>query len=83
MNSLTKTFDLHLKNSAGVKAMAVALHPGTVKTSLSRDFWAGVPQDKLFTAEFAAERLVGVVRELDMEKTRGRCWDWKGEEIVS
>lgn len=39
--------------------MAVALHPGTVKTGLSKEFWGNVTGEKLFTPEYAAERLVG------------------------
>lgn len=81
VNSLTKTFDLYLRSSAAGKAMAVALHPGTVKTGLSKEFWGNVKEEKLFTPDFAAERLLEVVRGLGVEKGRGRCWDWKGEEI--
>jgi NAD(P)-dependent dehydrogenase (short-subunit alcohol dehydrogenase family) len=81
VNSLTKTFDLYLKQRAGEKAMAVALHPGTVKTGLSKEFWGGVGEGKLFEKEWVAERLVGVLNGLAVEG-RGRCWDWKGEEIL-
>lgn len=81
VNQLTKTFDNHLKTSAGGNAMAVALHPGTVKTGLSKEFWGNVKEEKLFSPEFAAERLVGVVKGLGVERGRGRCWDWKGEEV--
>ncbi|KAL0260337.1 hypothetical protein SLS55_004023 [Diplodia seriata] len=82
VNQVTKTFDNHLRTSAGAKAMAVGLHPGTVKTGLSEEFWGGVKEGKLFSPEFASERLVEVVRGLDAERGRGRCWDWKGEEVV-
>lgn len=81
VNSLTKTFDLWIKNTSGEKAMAIALHPGTVKTGLSKEFWGGVPKEKLFTPEFAAENLVKVAKTVGLEG-RGRCWDWKGEEIL-
>ncbi len=107
VNSLAKTFDLHLRNRGrgrgrgsgsgsgsgnsgkegagagdGVRdgAMAIAYHPGTVRTGLSREFWGSVPPDRLFSAEFAAERLVEVVRTRTLAD-RGRCWDWKGEEV--
>lgn len=82
VNSLTKTFDQYLKISSGDKAMAIALHPGTVKTGLSKQFWGNVKQEKLFSPEYAAEALVKVVRSLELEQGRGRCWDWKGEEIA-
>ena len=60
--------------------MCVSLHPGTVKTGLSEDFWGSTSQQKLFTPEFAAERLVEVVRNVGLDG-RGRCWDWNGKEV--
>ncbi|UNI24351.1 hypothetical protein JDV02_010103 [Purpureocillium takamizusanense] len=78
--SLTRGLDLHLQGRCGGKALAVAYHPGTVKTDFSRDFWGGVPEGKLFSPEFAAERMVDVIRGLTPEQ-RGKCWDWKGEEV--
>ncbi|KAK3068524.1 hypothetical protein LTR53_013836 [Teratosphaeriaceae sp. CCFEE 6253] len=80
VNQVTKTFDNHLRTSAGDKAMAVSLHPGTVKTGLSEEFWANVREEKLFTAVFAAEKLMGVLCERSIED-RGKCWDWKGDEV--
>ncbi|KAL7930321.1 hypothetical protein V8C35DRAFT_324380 [Trichoderma chlorosporum] len=80
VNSITKSLDIQLRSRAGDNAMAVAYHPGTVKTELSKDYWGGVPKEKLFSAEYAAERLVDVVCGLGVED-RGRCWDWKGTEV--
>jgi hypothetical protein len=62
--------------------MAMAYHPGTVRTDLSRDFWETVPKEKLFEPEFAAEKMVEVVTGKVGLDGRGRCWDWKGEEIL-
>lgn len=80
VNQMTKTFDNYLRTSAGEKAMAISLHPGTVKTNLSKDFWSNVKDEKLFTVDFAVEKLVEVVKSRTMEQ-RGKCWDWKGEEV--
>ena len=80
VNALTKSFDIHLKNSSGEKAMGVALHPGTVKTGLSKEFWSSVQPDHLFTPEQAAEYLLDVVGSMKIDQ-RGRCWDWEGKEI--
>ncbi|GAM89720.1 hypothetical protein ANO11243_077590 [Dothideomycetidae sp. 11243] len=80
VNQITKTFDNYLRTSAGENAMAVALHPGTVKTNLSKEFWGNVKEEKLFTPEYSAEKLLEVVRSRK-EEDRGRCWDWKGEEV--
>jgi len=81
VNSMTKSFDLWLNTKAGEKAMAIAYHPGTVKTGLSKEFWGGVKEGKLFEPEFAVEKMMEVVRGKGVDD-RGRCWDWKGEEIL-
>ena len=80
VNQIAKSLDIYLRNSSGEKAMAVSLHPGTVKTSLSEGFWESTPKDKLFTAEYSAERLIEVVKGLGQED-RGKFWDWEGKEI--
>ncbi|RFU77373.1 hypothetical protein TARUN_4848 [Trichoderma arundinaceum] len=80
VNSITRSLDIHLRTRAGDNAMAVAYHPGTVRTELSRDYWGGIPKERLFSTEYAAERLMDVVCGLDVEN-RGRCWDWKGTEV--
>ena len=80
VNQITKTFDNHLKTSAGEKAIAISLHPGTVKTGLSKDFWNNVKEEKLFSPEFAVEKLLEVVNSRSLDD-RGKCWDWKGEQI--
>ena len=80
VNSIAKSIDIYLKQSCGDNAMAVALHPGTVKTALSEEFWGSMPKEKLFTPEFAAERLIQVVKNVGLDG-RGKCWDWQGKEI--
>ena len=81
VNQLTKTFDNYLRTTAGENASAIALHPGTVKTGLSREFWGGVPEGKLFSPEFAARRMCEVICSRTLEQ-RGRIWDWDGKEIL-
>ncbi len=80
LNQVIRTFDLHLQRKK-TPAICVGVHPGTVKTDLSKDFWGGVPKEKLFEPEKAAGYLAGVVGDLQVEQ-RGRVWDWKGEEVV-
>lgn len=82
VNSLTRTFDLHLQNRSGTNAVAIAYHPGTVKTGLSEEFWGGVQEEKLFSPEFAAEKLCEVVCSRDVKSDRGRIWDWDGKEVL-
>lgn len=82
VNSLIKSFDHQLVSRCGDKAMALAYHPGTVRTDLSREFWEGIPNEKLFTPEYAVERLVDVATGKVGLQGRGKCWDWKGEEVL-
>lgn len=61
-------------------AICVALHPGTVDTPLSAPFQRGVPAEKLFTADFAAERLLAVIEGLTAAQTGG-FFAWDGRPI--
>ena len=80
LNQAMRTFDLHLKQK-NLPAMAVGIHPGTMKTELSRDFWGSTPKGHLHEPEEAAEHVLGVVERLE-EDQRGRVWDWAGKEVV-
>ncbi len=66
--------------SSGEKAISIAMHPGTVKTGLSKEFWSNVKEEKLFSTEYAVERLMEVINTRSLDD-RGKCWDWKGEEV--
>ena len=81
VNSLTKSLDYALRMRGGDKAMAMAYHPGTVKTDLSRDFWGSIANDKLFTPEYAVEAMARVVLGAGLEQ-RGKVWDYNGEEVL-
>ncbi|PKY09309.1 NAD(P)-binding protein [Aspergillus campestris IBT 28561] len=78
---LAKTFDLHLRTRSRDRALAVAMHPGTVQTDFTRDYWEG--RDMLQPHE-AADRLLRVICAMGAgpDEGRGRCWDWKGEEVL-
>jgi NAD(P)-dependent dehydrogenase (short-subunit alcohol dehydrogenase family) len=80
VNQVVRTFDNHLRTASGENAVAVALHPGTVKTEFSKEFWGGVKEGKLFEREWVAERLVDVVGGVGVQG-RGKCWDWDGKEV--
>lgn len=80
VNSIAKSMDVFLKQRCGENAMCISLHPGTVKTGLSEEFWGSTPKEKLFTPEFAAERLCEVVKDAGLQG-RGKCWDWEGKQI--
>ena len=105
VNSLTRSFDLHLQLTSAEKAMAVALHPGTVRTDLtgwflekdrksvgsgggssgeqvSREGGAAASERKVFEPHEAVENLLDLMSEMRTDM-RGRCWDWKGDEVPS
>ncbi|KAK0633288.1 hypothetical protein B0T14DRAFT_61173 [Immersiella caudata] len=80
VHSLTRSLDRELSTRGGEKCMAVSYHPGTVKTELSREFWGSVRNDVLMEPEVAVEEMARVVMGIGLER-RGRCWDYKGEEV--
>jgi len=81
VTSISKTLDLYLRQRSGEKAMAMAYHPGTVKTGLSQEFWGSVQLSMLFEPDLAAEKMLEAVNGVGLEG-RGRCWDWKGTEVL-
>jgi NAD(P)-dependent dehydrogenase (short-subunit alcohol dehydrogenase family) len=79
LNQVIKTFDNQIKMQK-LPAICVGVHPGTVKTDLSKDFWNSVPKNELFEPENAAEKLVEVVGGLT-EKDGGMVWDFAGKQV--
>ncbi|TFK76157.1 NAD(P)-binding protein [Pluteus cervinus] len=79
LNQVVKTFDLQLQMNRR-KAMCIAVHPGTVKTSLSKDYLGAADPKEVFEPEESAAKLVEVVKNLK-ENQRGMIWDYAGKEI--
>jgi NAD(P)-dependent dehydrogenase (short-subunit alcohol dehydrogenase family) len=78
-NMFLKTMSIELARRArGI--VCVALHPGTTDTALSAPFQGGVPAEKLFSAERAAEQLLQVIDGLD-SRANGGFFAWNGERI--
>lgn len=79
LNQLVRTcaIELAAKNK---HAVCVTLHPGTVDTSLSKPFQAGVAAGKLFTPEVSAGYLLQVVNTLTPTQS-GQCLSWDGSVI--
>ncbi|GKZ20135.1 hypothetical protein AbraIFM66951_008397 [Aspergillus brasiliensis] len=78
---LTKTFDLYLRSRSRDRAFAVALHPGTVQTDFTKDYWDG--RHMLQPEESAVKLLQHLCRMRTGDSDgRGRCWDWRGEEVL-
>ncbi|WP_409433426.1 SDR family NAD(P)-dependent oxidoreductase [Litorimonas sp. RW-G-Af-16] len=58
----------------------IGLHPGTVDTSLSQPFQGNVPEDKLFTPQFSAQKLLSVVDQVKPDDS-GELFDWAGKRV--
>lgn len=80
LNMIVRNFAVELSRSHP-EAVAVTLHPGTVDTALSEPFQSNVAEGKLFTPEFAAERLLAVLDGLTPEDSGHLC-AWDGEQIA-
>lgn len=62
------------------QAIVLSLHPGTTDTGLSQPFQSRVPEGKLFTPDFVAERLLAVMEDRRPDES-GSFWDWAGKPI--
>ena len=78
-NMLVRTLSIELarRNPA---ALCVALHPGTVDTTLSKPFQGGVPEGKLFSPAQSAGHLLEVVDRLGPDDS-GQLFAWDGQRI--
>ena len=79
LNMLLRTAAIEHKRRRP-ESIVVALHPGTVDTDLSAPFQRGVPEGKLFTPAFSAERLISVIDSLSANDT-GHFFAWDGKPI--
>jgi NAD(P)-dependent dehydrogenase (short-subunit alcohol dehydrogenase family) len=80
LNMLVRTLSIEVARTRP-QAVCAALHPGTVDTALSKPFQRGVQTEKLFTPEFAAERLLDVIAKLTPADS-GHCFAWDGMPIA-
>lgn len=79
LNMLLKTLAIEHARTRPDSAV-IALHPGTVDTSLSKPFQSNVPAGKLFTPEFSAERLLAVIDGVT-SRDSGGFFAWDGSRI--
>ncbi len=79
LNQILRTLAIELSRRRP-EAVCIGLHPGTTDTALSAPFQANVPQGKLFTPAFVAERLLAVVDDLDASASGG-LYAWDGARI--
>jgi NAD(P)-dependent dehydrogenase (short-subunit alcohol dehydrogenase family) len=79
LNMIVRNFAIEMARTHP-QAIIVALHPGTVDTQLSQPFQRGVPEQKLFTPDHAAARMLDVLAGLKPEDS-GQLFAWDGERI--
>lgn len=79
LNMLVRNFAIELRRK-DPEAVAVALHPGTVDTGLSRPFQGSVAPDRLFEADRAASQMVAVLEGLEPADSGG-FFAWDGRSI--
>lgn len=87
LNSLARSFDHHVSAHGGDQCMAISLHPGTVLTDLTAWYVTSAKRvassrsTKPLMPQTAVEKLFVVLRNAQTDM-RGRCWDWKADEIL-
>ena len=80
LNMFIKTAAIEIKRS-NKQAVVVGLHPGTVDSPLSVPFQRHVPEGKLFSADYAAEQLINVLKQLTPDQSGG-CFAYDGQELT-
>ena len=79
LNQIIKNFSIEIKRT-NPKAIIIGLQPGTVDSELSAPFKRSVSKNKLFSAEYSASQLLGVIERVD-ESSSGNLISWDGEII--
>lgn len=78
-NMLTKNLSIELSRRSK-NTIAVAIHPGTVDTLLSKPFQGGVPAEKLFSVQRAARQIITKLLKLELDDN-GKFFSWDGSEL--
>jgi NAD(P)-dependent dehydrogenase (short-subunit alcohol dehydrogenase family) len=79
LNMMLKTASIEYKRRAKTTKL-VLFHPGTTDSPLSKPFQKNVPQGKLFTPEFVAERLYNLIQTRVIDGQVDYI-DWQGQTI--
>ncbi len=79
LNMMLRTLAIELARKRP-EAICVGLHPGTVDTGLSKPFQSGTSPEKLFSPEFSAGMLLGVLDGLRAGDTGG-VFAWDGKRV--
>lgn len=68
VSQLARTTDQQLRRVSANKAFSLALHPGTTKTDLSRDYWETATKTQLLEPEESATKLMKVLMRAAEDK---------------
>jgi NAD(P)-dependent dehydrogenase (short-subunit alcohol dehydrogenase family) len=79
LNMLVANFGIELARSQP-RAIAAALHPGTVSSALSAPFRQSTPDNPLFTPDEAAQHLLKVIAQLTPADSGG-LFAWDGQRL--
>jgi NAD(P)-dependent dehydrogenase (short-subunit alcohol dehydrogenase family) len=79
LNQFVRTIAIELSRQRP-ESVCVALHPGTVDTSLSYPYQAGSKIQEIFSPAYSAERLLAVTDALTAAQT-GQFFAWDGRSI--
>jgi len=79
LNMIIKTLSIEFGRRFK-QTVIIGLHPGTVDTGLSKPFQSNVPDGKLFTPKFSAEKLLQVIDQVKAEDS-GLLFAWDGKRI--
>jgi NAD(P)-dependent dehydrogenase (short-subunit alcohol dehydrogenase family) len=77
LTQATRTMAHELKRQG---TYAVAVHPGTTDTGLSKPFQRNVKPEKLFPVDFTVNQILDIVDHLDADHSGG-LYDWAGKAI--
>lgn len=80
LNMVLKNFSIELKRTHS-HGVVVALHPGTVKSTLSEPFQKNVPEKQLFEPHDSVEKMLDVLLKIDVNHS-GKMLDYNGQEIL-
>lgn len=79
LNMFTKTMAMEAERQKDPILFCI-LHPGTVNTQHSKPFSANVPNMKLFAADYAVERLLGIINKVRHEDN-SKFTSWDRQEV--
>ena len=79
LNMMVKTASIEIKRT-NKKACLATIHPGTTKGPLSKPFAGGVSNEKYYTPQQSAQRIVALTENLKPDQT-GLFFNWDGQRL--